>query len=114
MALEGVPAEFAPKPTRRDVPKEIEVPETPAPDSLRPQYQTKEGEDTIDVAGTSVKCKTVESTVEAEGMTTKSKTWTSKDVPGMLAKTESVTEGKMGDQEFKSVVKTTVTKWAAK
>lgn len=114
MVLEGVPAEFAPKPTKREVPKEVEVPEKRAPEDERPQYRTKEGEETIDVAGTSMKCKTSESTVEGEGMTTLSKTWMSKDVPGMLAKTEQTTEGKMGDQVFKSVVRTTVTKWAAK
>jgi len=115
MSSEGIPAEYAPKPTRRDVPKEIVVPVAPpAPEGDQPKPEVKEGEETIDVAGTQVKCKTIESTVKASGMTTTTKVWTSSDVPGMTAKMTSRTEGKVGETTFVSSSTTTVTKWAAK
>lgn len=113
MVLEGVPAEFAPKPERRDVPKTIEVPDVEAP-TQNPDVKVVEGEETIDVAGTSVKCKTTESTVTASGMTTKSKTWTSDGVPGLMAKMEMRSEGKVGEMTILTTASTTVTKWAAK
>ena len=102
MGIEGVP------PMRRDVPKEIEVPD-PTPDA-----KFKEGEETIDVAGTSMKCKTIESTTVTGDMTGTSKVWMSEQVPGRTAKMEVVSSGKVGDMVITSKATSTVTKWSPK
>lgn len=114
IAMEGMPAEFAPPPQRRDVPKEVEVPDVPTPTAPTPDMKVVEGEETIDVAGTSMKCKTTETTLTASGMTTKTKTWMSDDLPGITAKMEMRSEGKVGEMSILTTSSTTVTKWAAK
>jgi hypothetical protein len=53
----------------------------------------KESEESVDVAGKAYKCKVVEASNEANGMKTKSKTWTSTDVPGYIVKMTATTEG---------------------
>jgi hypothetical protein len=108
MGIEGVPA------MRRDVPKEIEVPDVKGPDSPTPDVKIKEGEETIDVAGTSMKCKTIESTAVTGDMTATSKTWMSEQIPGRIAKMDVVSSGKIGDMEIKSTAKSTITKWSPK
>lgn len=114
MQIPGIPAEYAPKPQRRDVAREIEVPDVQLPAAPPPEFETKEGEETIDVGGKPIKCKTFETTVKAGDMTTRSKTWTSDDLPGTTARMESRTEGKVGEQAFVSVSTVAVTKWAAR
>jgi hypothetical protein len=53
----------------------------------------KESEENVEVAGKSYKCKVVEAASDANGMKTKSKTWTSADVPGYIVKMTATTEG---------------------
>lgn len=53
------------------------------------------GEESVSIAGGSYKCKVMETKMEQNGMTILSKIWTSTEMPGMLVKLESKTEGQM-------------------
>ncbi|MFB3893480.1 MAG: hypothetical protein ACE15C_15815 [Phycisphaerae bacterium] len=55
--------------------------------------QMKEGTEEIEVAGKKIKCKWVETTAEQAGTKTTSKVWTSDEIPGLMAKMETKTEG---------------------
>jgi hypothetical protein len=63
----------------------------PAKDAPKPE----EGDEEIEVAGKKLKCHWVKSVSENNGMKTTSKVWTSDAVPGGMARSESLTEGKM-------------------
>lgn len=62
---------------------------TVVPDAPKPV----EGEEELTIAGTTLKCKTMELTTEANGIKTMTKTWTSESVPGWAVKTVSKAEG---------------------
>lgn len=97
---------------KRDVPKVVEVPDVQVPETKPVDApKVKEGEETIEVGGKKVACKTFETTMEFSGMQTWRKTWTSKEIPGQTAKMESKTEGKVGEVTISSSSKTTVTKF---
>ena len=96
--------------SKRDVPKTIEVPDVKLPDP-KDAPKVKEGEETIDVAGTKVACKTYETTTDANGMKSVTKTWISNDIPGRTARMDQKSEGKIGDVSISSTSKITVTKW---
>jgi hypothetical protein len=51
-----------------------------------PQAEVKTSEETITVAGKSVKCKVTSANAETGGMKSESKTWMSEDVPGFVVK----------------------------
>jgi hypothetical protein len=53
------------------------------------------GEETVTVAGNSYKAKVMETKMDQQGMKITSKIWTSEEIPGMLVKMESNTEGSM-------------------
>ena len=79
----------------RTVPAKFEMPKMPdnVPDMPKPEM--KEGEETIKAAGKSFKCKWIETKIKMGEMTTTSKTWTSKEVPGQLVKMTSSSTGAM-------------------
>lgn len=52
-----------------------------------------QGEEEITVAGKKLKCKWTKMTVDAGGMKSTTKVWTSEEIPGFAARTESKTEG---------------------
>lgn len=62
-------------------------------------------EESVTVPAGTFKCKVVESSTEANGMTTKSKSWTSDEVPGSLVKSETVTEGAMASKTTMELAK---------
>lgn len=73
---------------KRDVPAKIEKGQpvkTEGKDAPKP----KEGEETISVAGKSLKCKTVEVEFDVQGQKGTSKSWTSDEVPGMVVKSST-------------------------
>jgi uncharacterized Zn-binding protein involved in type VI secretion len=103
--------EYAMPATKRDEPKTIEVPDVKAPEP-KDKPVVKEGEETIEVTGKKVACKTHEMTMDISGMKTWSKTWLTKEIPGGMAKMESKTDGKVGEMTISSTSKTTVTKFS--
>ncbi len=82
---------------KMDIPAKIEKPAptlngaTPATEPAK--VDAKQSTEEIDVAGKKIKCKVVEATTVTNGMTTKSKSWTSEEVPGGLVKMEATMEG---------------------
>jgi hypothetical protein len=78
---------------KREVAAKFEKPPAASPDDKTPKPEIKEGEETLEIAGRKIKCKTVESKMEMQGMKITSKAWTSDEVPGMMVKSESKTEG---------------------
>ena len=108
--------EYALPATKRDVPKEVEVPDIKLPDAKPAEGEVKKGEETIEVAGKKIACTTFESTLEmaipgAGTMKTWSKRWTSKEIPGGEAKSEAKTDTQMGERTISGTAKTTVTKF---
>ena len=74
-----------------------EMPATPnaqAPADA-PKPDTKTSEESVTVGAGTFKTKLTESTMEAAGNKTVSKTWTSDDVPGGMVKMEATTDGPM-------------------
>jgi hypothetical protein len=61
------------------------------------------GEETVSIAGGSYKCKVMETKMDQQGMKVASKIWTSTDMPGMLVKLESKTEGQMASTSVMEV-----------
>ena len=68
---------------------------TPAPTGTAstPQAEVKTSEETITVAGKSLKCKVTTASSEANGMKSESKTWMSEEVPGFVVKSVVKTTG---------------------
>lgn len=64
----------------------------------------KESEETVTVAGKSVKAKVYEAKGNQQGMDMWSKVWTSPDVPGMMVRMESKTEGAMASNSTMELV----------
>ncbi len=71
----------------RDVPAKIKKVEG------KEGEKPKEGDEEIEVAGKKLKCHWVETTTDANGNKTTAKVWTTKEIPGGMAKMESTTEG---------------------
>ena len=101
----GMPG-MEPQTTKRDVPAKMpKPPEVPKTDeSLKPEV--KEGEETIEVVGKKIKCKTTEMTMDIGQTKSWTKSWTSEDVPGFLVKMEQKTTG-----AAESSSKTTLKEW---
>jgi hypothetical protein len=59
-----------------------------------PKTDAKETEESVKVGDKSYKCKVVENTSKVNDMTSTSKSWVCPEVPGMMVKMESKTEGK--------------------
>lgn len=78
---------------KREVPAMIEKPANVSADGMPAGAKT--GEETVDVAGKTLKAKVVEFESDANGMKVHSKTWTCADVPGGLVKSESHSTGAM-------------------
>jgi hypothetical protein len=70
----------------------------------QPDMEVKESEETVTVAGKSVKAKVVEMKGKQAGMDMWTKTWTSNDVPGTLVKMESKTGGEMASSSTLELV----------
>lgn len=87
--------EYVQPATKQDVPAKMDKPEAPKEDPQAPKVTTKEGEDTIEVAGRKWKCKTTESTLEGPDLKSTSKSWMTGDVPGGVVKSETVMEKPM-------------------
>jgi hypothetical protein len=74
---------------------------TPAPDAETQKQidaakaNSKTSDETVTVAGGTFKAKLTESSMEANGMKTTSKVWTSDEVPGGMVKMEATTDGAM-------------------
>lgn len=60
-----------------------------------PNASVKESEETLEAGGKSYKCKAVASSSTANGMKSESKVWTCPEVPGLIVKMTSVSEGAM-------------------
>lgn len=86
----------------------------PAKVEKQPEEKTKEevkpktGEEEIEVAGKKYKAKWTESVMEANGIKTTSKVWTSEEFPGMTLKMESKMEGGMSGTTKSEVVEVTM------
>lgn len=88
---------------KRDVPAKIKKSEaTPPVGGAKPT----EGDEEIELAGKKIKCHWTESVVEVEGTKTVSRVWTSKEIPGSMAKMTSKTTG-----TFASTNTMTATEW---
>lgn len=89
--------EFKQPPTKRDVPKTIDIPKAPAdkPKAEKPEGKTEEGTETLKVGGQDVKTKWVKYTAKTADGEVVSQTWTAEDVPGtvvkLVTKTKTVT-----------------------
>lgn len=77
----------------RKIPAKIDKPADNT--AAAPKADVKEGTDKVEVAGKSYNAKTTETTSEANGNKTVSKTWMSDEIPGGMAKMESSTSGAM-------------------
>jgi hypothetical protein len=73
-------------------------------DQPKPDMTTKEGEETVTVAGKSVKCKVTETTMKQGDMTVHTKVWMSPEIPGMLVKMENKTEGSVASMTTTEIV----------
>lgn len=60
-------------------------------------------DENVSISGTDYKCKVMETKMEQNGMTIMSKIWTSTEMPGMLVKLESKTEGQMASNSTMEV-----------
>ena len=97
---------------KREIKAEIQTPTGDAP-KVDPAMMekmkavakdAKKGEDTITVAGKELKCQTVEMDNEQNGMKVHTKSWTSAELPGGMAKMESTTSGAMVTKTTMEVV----------
>jgi hypothetical protein len=84
-------------PQRMEIEAKVDKMEPPPTEPTEPEQkpEVKEGEETIEVAGRKVKCKTWETTLATADMKSRSKTWMSDEVPGGLVKAENVMEKPM-------------------
>jgi hypothetical protein len=91
---------------KRDVPAKIDnaAIQNPAEAPNAPKPEMKESEETVTVAGKTLKCKVVETTSEQNGMKVVAKAWTSAEVPGQLVKTETKTTGPVESTTTMSLV----------
>jgi hypothetical protein len=69
-----------------------------------PKADMKEGTDKVEIAGKTYNAKTVETTSDANGMKTTSKTWMSDEVPGGMLKMESNSTGSMESKTTMTLV----------
>jgi hypothetical protein len=71
-------------------------PATPAtPATPTPGVETKTSEETVKIAGKEYKATCTSTKSDANGMKTEAKSWTSPEIPNMLLKMESNSEGQM-------------------
>lgn len=105
--------EYALPASKQDVPKMLEVPDVKTPEP-KPEEKPKvvEGSDTIDVAGKKVACKTTEIKYDNSGTKGWVKTWSTKEIPGGVARSESTSETKAGEMTISSKTTQTVTKYS--
>jgi hypothetical protein len=92
--------------SKSDVPAKIE--KVAADPAATPKADVKESSETIDIAGKKIKCKVTESKSDANGMNTVSKAWTSDEVPGGLAKSETTMSGAMAGTSKMSISTMTI------
>jgi len=80
--------------TNVDIPITASAPTaTPTGTVATPQAEVKTSEETITIAGKSLKCKVTTATSEANGMKSESKSWMSEEVPGFVVKSVVKTTG---------------------
>jgi hypothetical protein len=101
--------EMAMPATTQKVPAKIEKTATPAPDAKVEIKDQKDGKDTVEVGGKKYDAATHEQTMvmKEPAMTTVSKTWTSKEVPGGLVKSETKSSGSMDSTSTMTLVEFT-------
>ena len=72
--------------------------------------KAKEGDEEVEVGGKKIKCHWTETETESSGTKSKSKVWTSKEIPGGMAKMESTSDS----AQMKSHTKMWADKWESK
>jgi hypothetical protein len=72
--------------TSTDMPLTASATPVPTGSASTPQADVKTSEETITVAGKSLKCKVTSTTAEVGGTKSESKTWMSEEVPGFVVK----------------------------
>lgn len=92
---------------KREIPATIDAPAGAPATPAAPPADAKTSEETVDVAGKSLKTKVVEATSESNGMKVHSKTWTCDEVPGGLVKSEAHTTGAMESKSEMTLVEFT-------
>lgn len=100
---------FAQPGIKQDVAAKIPEYKTDAAEQ-KVDHKTTNGEETIDVGGKKVACKWTQVVMKQNGMNTTTKTWTSDDVPGMTAKSETTMSGQMAMKTTMVVKSMTVKK----
>ena len=98
----------SPRQQERGQREEAEAPTLRPPPPDTPKAVVKEAEETVEVVGKKVKCKTTETTLSMGEATSWMKTWTSAEVPGELVKFESKLTGVPGAE---SSSKTVLVEW---
>ncbi|MCK4659581.1 MAG: hypothetical protein KAV82_08695 [Phycisphaerae bacterium] len=92
-------------PTLQPIPAKFTEKELKEQQKQEQEGKIKEGKEEIKVAGKTFKAKWVETEFKQSGMTIKSKTWTSEEVPGQLLRTASTTEGSVQTKSTGELVK---------
>jgi len=83
-------------PQKMELTKMMEKVEMPKVEGQEmPKPDTREGEERLDIAGKSLKCKTIETMMKMGDINVTSKVWMSDEVPGGMVKMESKTDGAM-------------------
>lgn len=82
-----------PTPTKTTMEIPLGVAASAMPTEAADAPKAVEGEEELSIAGSTLKCKTAEIVMEANGAKTTTKTWMSEDVPGWAVKTVSNVEG---------------------
>lgn len=78
---------------KRDIPAKVKKPDVVPPANVPNAPKPTEGDEEIELGGKKIKCHWVESITELEGNKTVSRVWTSKEIPGGMAKMTSKTTG---------------------
>ncbi|HUU83591.1 MAG TPA: hypothetical protein VM243_08815 [Phycisphaerae bacterium] len=105
---------FENPPTQQEYPATytIETEKAPAEheEQKAPGYETEQGEEEIEVAGTKFKAKWVRTEMKQAGMVMTSKMWNCDEVPGQLLKSITETKGEFATKSVMEVVKIEIKK----
>ncbi len=97
ISMEVVGMEHKIPPQKMEIPAKILRPATPEAVTTqptdKPDFKTKEGDETLEIDGKKIKVHWIESETKVGQIITKSKAWSSEDVPGRMVKITSRTEG---------------------
>ncbi len=97
ISMEIVGMEHKIPPQKMEIPAKILKPATPKAVTTQPKgkpdLKMKEGDETLDIDGKKIKAHWVETQTKVGEVITKSKIWSSEDVPGRMIKMTSRTEG---------------------